>query len=159
MRLALTPSPASLGAESFLLPCFWHLYPRKTDGFAFPWMHTQSHPQTLKLIHTLCMHLHTFAEQHTTKGTNNLQIADMVTLTNKQTPVGIHSDTQHLGEGQLHKYARPSFLGSEWRSNHNNKYFPCCCPLHFLSLVHRKRALAVAGKVQHLQVTARNNTW
>lgn len=62
--LALPPSPASLGAESLLLPCFWHLYPRKTDGFASPWIHTQSHahthPHTQTQIcfqpQTLCMH-------------------------------------------------------------------------------------------------------
>lgn len=65
------------------------------------------------------------------KKKKNLQREGMVTLTNKQTPAGTHSYTQRSGDGQLCKYAQPSFLGSEWRSKHNSKYFPCCHLLLF----------------------------
>lgn len=57
--------------------------------------------------------------------------------------------TPGLGDGQLRKYARPSFLGAEWRSNRNGKYFPCCHFLYFLSLILRKCAREVEGEVQH----------
>lgn len=56
MCLALPCSPASLGAESLLLPCFWHLYPRKTDGFAFPRIHPRSQPT---YTHTHAYYMHT----------------------------------------------------------------------------------------------------
>lgn len=77
--LAPLPSPVSLGAGSLLLPCFWHLHPRKTDGFASPWIHTQSHTDTHKLSHSIanaceyCINTHIGEKGHTTKRTNNLQ--------------------------------------------------------------------------------------
>lgn len=146
--LALLPSPASLGAGSLLLPCFWHLYPRKTDGFSFS---LDTHSIKHKLMHACTLYTHIqYIKWYTTRGANNLQNEGMVTLTNKQTPAGTHSYTQRLGDGQLHKYARPSFLGSEWHSKHNSKYFPCCHLLYFLCLIHQERAQEVAREVQQL---------
>lgn len=122
---------------------------------ASPWIHAQSN--TNSNAHACMYCIHTYRKWYTTKGANNLQSEGMVTLTNKQTPAGTHSYTQHLGDGQLHKYARPSFLGSEWCSKHNSKYFPCCHLLYFLCLIHRKLAQEVAREVQQLHGMARNH--
>lgn len=107
-------------------------------------------------MHACTVYKHTYIKWYTTTGTNNLQSEGMVTLTNKQTPTGTDSYTQRLGDGQLRKYARPSFLGSEWRSKHNSKYFPCCHLLYFLCLIHQERAQEVAREVQRLHGMARN---
>lgn len=120
---------------------------------ASPWIHTQSNTNS-------CMHvlyIHTYIKWYTTTGANNLQNEGMVTLTNKQTPAATHSYTQRLGDGQLRKYARPSFLGSEWRSKHNSKYFPCCHLLYFLCLIHQERAQEVAREFQQLHGMARKH--
>lgn len=115
---------------------------------ASPWIHAQSN--TNSNAHACMYCIHTYIKWYTTKSANNLQSEGMVTLTNKQTPAGTHSYTQHLGDGQLRKYARPSFMGSECRSKHNSKHFPCCHLLYFLCL--RKLAQEVQERFSSFMV-------
>lgn len=96
-----------LGAESLPPLCFWHLIHERQVGLVSPWINAQSNTNSNTHACTYETHIYKMIHEQKHKQRTKRRLSAL----DKQGSSG-HSHTQHLRDGQLRKYARPSFSGS-----------------------------------------------